>query len=280
MKTIEKYKNSMRGRYVYRLEFDSVVALREECLSSNFKKNAINDPSWWGGDSIDTLLNKCLSGDERYIKQAEDLLDYLREEIEIPRPAWQASSFGAFPVVADYLAGEIDCLRYLHLDNQQTTPVKIWYDPTSSAVISADDLIKRGTAVLALCMALSQIRPIELWTFSDIDAYSQDHALICTKIATNPMMLAEACFALCNPGFARGIVYNLAKTRMDFNGLWGFGDYCDDFNERVEVMKKSLKASDLDIIIPGAQYKDELIKDPLSWVKREIRRHCTEMENV
>ena len=28
------------------------------------------------------------------------------------------------------------------------------------------------------------------------------------------------------------------------------------------------------------QYKDELIKDPLSWVKREIRRHCTEMENV
>ena len=129
-------------------------------------------------------------------------------------------------------------------------------------------------------MALSQIRPLELWTFSDIDAHGKDHALICTQIQTNPMMLAEACFALCNPGYARGLTYVLAERRMGFQGMWGFGDGCSDADERAPLMALSLGASAQDIVIPGVNYRDELIKNPVEWVRREIQRHVQVLEEA
>lgn len=282
MQTIKRSTHPTRNRPVLRLDFESLGAFAKECkeagVSSKYSHGS--SASWWGGDSLSTLQDKCISGETKHVAAAEAMLDALRDEIEVPRAQWAPSPFGAFPNVGEFLAGEIDCMRVMSSDPSQTSPVRVWYDPTSSAAISHEDLVKRGTAALALTMALSQIRPVELWTFSDLDATGNGLALICSKIQTAPLMLSEACFALCNPGYARGLTYGLAEARMGFEGMWGFGDYCQDATARAELMRQALGASKEDIIIPGISVKDELVKDPLAFIRREIRRHTAALEEA
>lgn len=281
MKEITKYTNKLRNKKVHRIDFNSLGELKKDCINANIHKSHMASyADWWGGDSINKLLDRCIAGDDRYTKQAEDLLEHLREEIEIPRPSWHASAWGALPNVPDFLCGEVDCMRMINYDNSQSAPIVVYFDPTSSAAISHSDLAKRGVAVLALCMALSQIRPLELRTFSDIDAFGDEHALITAKIQTNPLMISEAAFALCNPGYARGLTYCLANVRLGFEGMWGFGDHCEDYAQRVKIMSASLKANEQDIVIPGANKLDDLIKNPVAWVKREINRHVKILEEV
>lgn len=282
MQTIKRSIHPTRNRPILRLDFESLGAFARECkeagVSSKYSHGG--SASWWGGDSLSTLEAKCVSGETTHVAAAEALLEQLRDEIEVPRPQWAPSPFGAFPNVGEFLAGEIDCMRLMANDPSQTAPVRVWYDPTSSAAISHEDLVKRGTAALALAMALSQIRPVELWTFSDLDAKRDGLALICAKIQTAPLMLSEACFALCNPGYARGLTYGLAERRMDFQGMWGFGDYCQDATERAELMRAALGAAKEDIIIPGISARDELVKDPLAFIRREIKRHTLALEEA
>lgn len=280
MKDIQTYRHEARKATVRRVNYDSLAEFARDCRSAGVPSHysGAGDADWWGGDSLSALLGKCLSGEERHIPKAEALMELLREEIEIPRATWSPSAHGAFPDVGSFLAGEVECMRHMRSDPSATTPVRIYFDPTSWAGIAASDLVERGVAALALTMALAQMRPVELWTYSDLDSNGSDLALICAQIQTNPLMLSEACFALCNPGYARGLTYGLAERRMGFQGMWGFGDWDSDPKSRAELMRQALRASPDDVVIPGAGERDELIKDPVGFIRRELARHRQALE--
>jgi hypothetical protein len=282
MKTIETYKHESRGRKIYRTDYESLGEFARDCRDANVAKkySGASQSSWWGGDSIHALMDKCVAGEEKHIGEAEKLLEQLRDEIEIPKPHWAMSAYGAIPDVGSFLAGEIECMRHLIQDPNMSAPVRIYYDPTSSAMIDAKTLVKRGTAALALAMALAQIRPVELWTFSDLDANGKDMALICAKIQTNPLMLSEACFALCNPGFARGLTYGLAEIRMGFQGMWGFSDNDFESTRRTDKMREALRANPQDIVIPGIHAHDDLVNDPLGFIRRELAKFHEVLEEA
>lgn len=275
MQPIETYFHGTRKRSkIFRMNYESMGGFSRDCVAFKVatKYSHGSDASWWGGDSMSTLLDKCVNGDERYIAAAEDMLDQLRDDIEIPKPQWSPSPYGAFPDVPSFLAGEIECMRHMVSDPHMTSPVRIFFDPTSSAGLDADTLVKRGTAALALTMALAQMRPVELWTFSDIEAKDDDLALICVKIQTAPLMVSEACFALCNPGYSRALTYGLAEARVGFTGSWGFGDNDLDTDHRTTLMRVALQASPQDIVIPGAHMADELVQNPLAFIRRELAK--------
>jgi hypothetical protein len=267
---IETTKNALRGRKVLTARFDSCGAFADACRS--LKAGTDAHASWWGGDSRSALLGKCEAGDDRFVAPAMALLEKINAEIEIPRPQWQPSVYGAFPNVPEALAGEIECMRHLQLPQEESTPIRIYYDPTSSAAIDAKDLQSRGCAALALVMALSAIRPVELWCFSDLDAHGTDHANVMVKIQSAPLMVSEACYMMCNPGFARCLMYGYAEKTMGFHGMWGFGDHCEDATARARLMAASLNASPQDLVIPGISVRDEMVKDPVGWVNRQLAR--------
>lgn len=282
MQPITISRHATRNGKIHRVDYESLGAFMRDCQAAGVasKYSHKGQKEWWGGDALSTLLDKCIAGEEKHIEKAESLLDKLRDEIEIPKPQWNPSPFGAFPDVGAFLAGEIECMRHMASDPNMTAPVRIYYDPTSSAAIDAATLIERGVAALALTMALAQIRPVELWTFSDIDAHGDGLSLITAKIQTNPLMLSEACFALCNPGYARGLTYGLAEMRMGFTGMWGFGDYDLDHDRRTSLMRSALGASPQDIVIPGIHVKDELVKDPLGFIRRELGKFHEVLEDA
>ena len=172
MKDIQTYRHETRRATVRRVNYSSLAEFASDCRLAGVVKNYTHagESTWWGGDSMGTLLDKCLSGEERHIAKAESLIEQLREEIEIPRSTWSPSAYGAFPDVGSFLAGEIECMRHMQSDPSATTPVRIYFDPTSWAGIDASDLVERGVAALALTMALAQMRPVELWTYSDLDS--------------------------------------------------------------------------------------------------------------
>lgn len=270
---------SLRAK-ILRVDYDSLGAFANDCREARVesKYSSARHSGWWGGDSISKLMDKCLAGEESHIAKAEELLDHLRDEIEIPKPQWNPSPYGAFPDVGAFLAGEVECMRHIRSDPSMTAPVRVYYDPTSSAAIDSDTLVQRGVAALALAMALAQMRPVELWTFSDLDSHGDGLALICAKIQTNPLMLSEACFALCNPGYARGLTYGLAEIRMGFQGMWGFGSNDHHQARRTQTMREALGADPMDIVIPGIHAKDELVKDPVGFIKRELAKFHVSME--
>lgn len=283
MQPIRTYQiPSRKGRKIERCDYDSMGAFRRDLQEAKVasRYSGASQSSWWGGDSFSQLMERTIHGDERHIHQAQAYLDQIQDELEIPKPQWSPSPFGAFPSVPAFLSGEIDCMRHLISDPDASAPVRVFFDPTSSAVIDAKDLQKRGSAALALTMALAQIRPVELWTFSDLDAHGDGMSLISVKIQTAPLMLSEACFALCNPGYARGLTYGLAEVRMGFQGMWGFGEYCSDAVEREALLREALGAAPLDVVIPGISYQDELVKDPVGFIKRELARHQRQLEQA
>ena len=267
---IETTKNNLRGRKVLTARFDSCGDFADACVSLKAGPDA--HASWWGGDSRSELLKQCSFGDNRHVAAAEALLSKINAEIEIPRPQWQPQVFGAFPVVPEALAGEIECMRMLSSPEEESSPVRVFYDPTSSAVIDAKDLQARGCAALALVMALSAIRPVELWVFTDLDSNHRDHANVMVKVQTSPLMVSEACYMMCNPGFARCLLYGYAEKTMDFSGMWGFGDHCEDATERARVMADSLRASPSDLVIPGISARDQMVKDPVGWVNNQLEK--------
>ena len=283
MQPIKKYTiASHPHQTIQRIDYESLGAFMRDCNDAKVAAQYTHTSQalWWGGDSMSTLLDKCLSGDDTHIAQAEALLDKLQDDIEIPKFQWNPCEYGAFPNVGSFLAGEVDCMRHIQRDPNVTAPVRIYYDPTSSAAIDSDTLVRRGVAALALTMALAQIRPVELWTFSDLDSAGDGLSLICAKLQTNPLMLSEACFALCNPGYARGLTYGLAEVRCNFQGMWGFGNNDHDEKRRTKLMREALGASPEDIVIPGIHLHDELVKDPLGFIRRELKKYHEVLEEA
>jgi len=77
---------------------------------------------------------------------------------------------------------------------------------------------------------------------------------------------------LCNPGFVRCLLYGYAEKTMGFGGMWGFGDYCADATERARVMADSLQARPTDLVIPGISARDDMVKDPIGWVNKQLSK--------
>ena len=74
-------------------------------------------------------------------------------------PGWQSSVCGAFPSVPDYLSGMPENMRRRTHNPDESTLIRIFY------CTSGYDSLNRSCAALALAIALSNTRPVELYAF-------------------------------------------------------------------------------------------------------------------
>ncbi|HWG89155.1 MAG TPA: hypothetical protein VN679_15325 [Candidatus Acidoferrales bacterium] len=76
---------------------------------------------------------------------------------------WKPQVYGAYPVVADYLAGDPMCMRNKEWDETDVAPVRIILNTAVAAGVEADTIARRAAASAAFAMKLSERRPVELW---------------------------------------------------------------------------------------------------------------------
>lgn len=251
--------------------FESIESFAKKAAYVS-QKDIYEDVSWTG-ETYKQSLDRARYGYEKYAEEAEKLLDKLYTEIDIPYPTYQASMYGAFPVVGDFLANSPTSMRKKTVEEFERTPINIFYDVSSSAGVNWEILLQRGIAVFALAMVLQKMRPVNLNLFATLDGTSRDQATIpVINVDLNNINLSVASYATAGVGFDRNLIHSWARMENGFTGHWAFRE----FPESVEYWHKIrlfLKIEPQDLLIKGAFLNDDLIaKDPLQWCKNEIEK--------
>lgn len=255
--------------------FDSIAALRAEAIRLNtITSSSYSRDSWYGNESAADTLRLSELGDTRLVPDAEALISQIDQSIEVPRRTWERSPAGAFACIPDYLAGlPTPMRRGVEVDDEHQ-PIEIYVNIVSSGGIDAKVLHRRGTAILALVMALARVRPLALFTLATTHGVDTGETIFISQVNTSPLDLATACYALTSQGFSRRLNYQLAEKLNGFNGKWpkdwDYGTQGRTYSAALTQRIARDPARTLMIIAP--QLNDPIINDPIRWINDQIQR--------
>lgn len=233
---------------------------------------------WRGGESFEQSAAYAENGNDRYVADAERLLEKIRADlIEIPMPQWAPDVAGAFPSVPDFLAGHPENMRRRVNEISDRAPVRIYVCTTSSAGVGADILKKRGTAILALVMALAPIRPVELYAFSILGSDHDGESVACTRIPTETLHIGIAANALCGQGWARGLNYGWQeqgphRANGDWPSRYRYGK--PEARDYIADLVRRMGGADRNLHIPPTELHDEIVRDPVRWVNERLSEYA------
>lgn len=234
--------------------------------------------SRWTGETWGEALAGAARGRTSLVADAEKLLEQVQAEVSTPRSEWVPARAGAFPVVPEVLAGFSEPMRAKVWVPSDRAPVKVFVDLVSSGGIDHTHLARRGVAALALAMALSAERALELYVVMPMRTRSR--VVLVAQVPTAPLDLATACYALTSVGFVRGLGYSLgaSATGGAAGGVdWVFGYYPDSDERRatyVARLRAALGAADTDLIVPPTFLRDPMVADPVEFVRRSLAEHA------
>lgn len=257
----------MLARYESVAEFARVAETKPFSFSMGF--------DWYGSITHKEAVKFAISGDDSYVSEADKLIDKLDSSIEINTSRWEASMYGAYPIVPEFLAGSPTPMRTRVMVAEESAPISIYVSTTCSAGLDSKTMLKRGTAILALLLKMQAIRPIELYLLSETHGRIDGEYIQVIKIESKPLNVGVAAFALCHVGFARRLCYGVAESMDHFNGTWP-KDYHRDWQPHI---REVVGMNDIDLYIPAATSWDTMIKDPIAWVNAQVKRFVGELES-
>ena len=269
----EKYRTSI-------LRFDSLEDFHFTHTSGGIRNSYFESESlrWFGGESEQVALNRCLTGDLSLLPTIHDEFSrYHRlQQLEIQTRQWVASPYGAYPQVGDFLAGAPDPMRRVNHLEVDTTGIRLVVNTVSSAGVSSEHLRKRGLVIAAFARALSAIRPLELFTLCAVDGYQDGATCITVRLPTQPMNLSQVAWALSSSGFTRGLNYGMAKVANGFSGGWPWGEY--DHHRMTDRLREFLQLAPQDVYIPPINLNDAMLTNPYEWLDTMLDRYLPQQE--
>jgi hypothetical protein len=109
----------------------------------------------------------------------------------------------------------------------------------------------------------------------------RDETVLSARINTDPLDLATACYCLTSAGFARRLNYGIAQKINGFRGGWprrfNYYDpapYYDYLTQRLSPDPQRT------LFIGAAQLGDQLLKEPLVWIRKQIDRFTAQQEEL
>lgn len=236
--------------------FDSPAEFLAECDRLGIRGEF---SSWTGGLDEPAVRKSLISGDERYVPRAEAAIKDIMADLHLEtlRPEWESGIAGAIPDVPAFVMGLPMTMRRKVIHTTEVAPIKLFVSLASSGGISNEVLEERGICLLALVIALSRVRPVELWIFD-----AEENFAYLVKMPTAPLDVGLASFLMVNQSFTRGLGYHYAEHFMP-----GFM-YCPPLNH-IERCKVLVEASGPDVVFPPIQL-GENYKDPTKWVKDRL----------
>ena len=252
---------------------------------------------WYGGETSADSVRLAQEGSDKLVTEAATMLDEFNLAIETTGVQRMASPFGAYPIVPEFLTGMPDCMRRnVHVEGE-SMPLRVVVGLTSSGGITSDQLLRRGTAILAFVMAAAKCRPVQLEVLAALSGCrmenGEDYTIVRAAVASAPLDLATACYALTSSGFQRRIGYGLCDALRDgtitgpdgkrYGTVGSHGSWQSlKCNGRVQSrqyggdaydkrMRELLDLSDEDIYVPEIFLYDEAINEPLTWIRNRLK---------
>lgn len=237
---------------------------------SQYIKNFGSD---WFGSSYSEFERAVTVGDNSLVKESDDFLKQIEDQVPISR-GWKNIDdvVGAVPNIPAYLAGHPQCMRRRQRTMKENAPLVIYMDLTTSAMISARDVRKRGVTLLALVRQLVEHRSVELWVGASLGRYGGGSGTVTWRIDTAPLDLARAAFYISATVMARGFGYSICNKVLETSGTWPFNNF--------ELHKQTAKER-LGAVFPGQEILyvppiigfDELVSKPVEWIKRTMAQY-------
>src|SRR4029079_19182184 len=177
----------------------------------------------WYGDSSEALVRKATTGDNSLVAESERFLTSIEDQVPMSK-GWRNVDdvVGAIPNVPAFLAGHPQHMRRRERAARDNAPITIYMDLTSSAMIDAKQLQKRGIVLLALARLLVEHRPVELWVGTS-KARQGCSGTVAWRIDTAPLDLSRSSYHIGAAAMARGFGYGLDDTLHKTGGMWPFG---------------------------------------------------------
>lgn len=224
----------------------------------------------FAGGTFKQALDKLVNGDRSSLAEAQKIIDQMGEQqvFSLMSPTLVSDVVGFIPNVGNALIGAPDDMYNIKYEESESivSPIRIFVETTVSAALTHQELINRGVACLALVLAFSMVRPVELYTasFGRIDSGIERGAIV--RIPTTPIDLDRAVYMLAGIGFCRQLMFTTVNYQANYTYSHGipFATDCRDI----------CKCEDHDILIKGGHLSDNLmLNDPIKWVKQMIEKH-------
>jgi hypothetical protein len=236
------------------------------------------DRKWAGGMTYSDAARAIAHGDMAGVEASDRLLSAFEADMH-PTPTWRTfgTVAGGAPNVGAYLAGSPVAMRQRRRVVDAAAPLTVFVDTVSSGGIEAEDLRKRGVAVLALVRALSNVRPVTVYAVAAMQHHGCANSWIAVSL-DQPLDLARAAFALAHPAFARALMYE-AGPRLhgkEANGSlhWAFADvnkYRAVARDRWAALVQAAPEDCLYLAPPHMD--DAAIRDGAQWVRDTLAKH-------
>lgn len=228
-----------------------------------------------------TLLRK---GQDTYVEAALALLKQFNEDIEVPALVWEHAIAGAFPDVPAYLSGDPENMWYQAPSYSDRTPLRVWFGLDTSGDVRDEHIRKRGVTLAAFAIAVSNKRPVFITPYVAGGEYSRDKtgkpigASISWDIATSPLVLSELLTNLAESSITRHI--GVPAPYMLNTELHSYGAPFHPESRNPEGMRAALGCAAHDLYIPAMRSTDELVNNPLTWLKHHVAKYTTEVEDL
>ena len=239
------------------------------------------DPSFFGR-SLPEAKKALAQGDTTYLARAQAIIDKMVDaQIFYTGKLELVNDFvGFLPNIPAALAGQPqDMYNIQETENQNiTTPLNIYIETLVSEGVSHEKLIARGVAVLAFCLAMNNIRPVELYTICIGKPQNSKHksgGIVC-RVPSKPIDLERATFMLCDPAYYRQLAFIAMGDHVKSNNThiqwpWDNPPTAPDHEPR---MRELLDMQPEDVFMPGGYLFDQLMLDnPVQWVRNMIQKH-------
>jgi hypothetical protein len=236
--------------------FDSPAEFLGECDRLHIRGEF---SSWTGGLDREQVRKALIHGDARYVPEAEAAIKDVTDDIrfETLRPEWESSIAGAIPDVPAFIVGLPKAMRRKVTHTTEQAPIKLFVNLASSGGIPVEKLKQRGICLLALVIALTQVRAVEMFIFD-----AEEKFAYMVKMPTAPLDVGLASFLLVDQSFTRGLGYHYAEHFMR-----GFM-HMPPLNN-LERCRALVGAEGPDVVFPPIQW-NENFNEPTKWVKDRL----------
>lgn len=230
----------------------------------------ISKSPWSGNVDLDEARAMSRSGNEPNAAKILKFLETLDETIELPdsrKYAWRPSVAGAYACVSEAITGYPLNMRNRVKVLADTAPIRIFITTIIPSWASAEQLVTRFSAIVALTMYLQRYRAVELHTVCSCDrGPSKDPAdILDVIIPSTPISLSHAGF-VCHPAFNRWLQYNYCENHFKTPAYIPIARGVDEY------IMKQLGVSSEDLFFPLVDRQDIIVTAPDEWVKVMAQR--------
>lgn len=237
-----------------------------------------------GGKDKYQALDAMTRGDLEAVEQSERLMAQF-EVMNMPSKVWKTEDAvcGGVANVGAYLAGSPVCMRQRRRSEAVASPLSIVVDVSCSSGISADDMKKRGAAILALVRFLGVSRPVNVFIMiSGTRSAGHDACFHIIKLESSPLDLARAAYALAHPSVYRtlgrpALTADTETGAEEGRWRWAYSEASigtETFRKHArKILSRFTTEAEEAVLVPMAHLGDQAISNPAQWVKDMLAKY-------